>query len=361
MISDIRDILIPSTTSILETLRVIDQTALEIALVVDSERRLHGTVTDGDIRRAILRGCSLETPVQQIMNQKPTVMSLDTPDDEALFTMSGRQIKSLPVLDREGRVTGLTLWRELVGRRRRETWAVIMAGGLGSRLGSLTAEVPKPLLTVGSRPLLGTIISRLRQFGIWKIFVAVNYRAEQIISYLGDGSAFDVQVEYLREDQPLGTAGPLSLLPSIPTEPLLVMNADLLTRLNFGNLLEYHVSSHKEMTVCVRTCHVEIPFGVVQVQGNDLVEIVEKPSQEILINSGIYVLEPRVLSRVPAGQRFDMPELIRQTAGQGNGVGCFPLADFWMDIGRPEEYQRAQTEYRHRFGETAEDHGGPDR
>jgi len=346
------EVLVPSSATILEVLGAIDRTALEIAMVVDEKRRLLGTVTDGDIRRALLRGTSLDRPAADIMNRSPITASLDQPEDELLFLMSRRSIKALPVTDGNRRVVGLRLLKELVGRSRRDTWAVIMAGGLGQRLGALTAETPKPLLPVGSRPLLGTILSSLRQHGIWNIFIAVKYRAEMIMDYLGDGSRFDVRITWLQEREFLGTAGALSLLPSRPTGPFLVMNGDLLTRVNFVNLLEYHQAAGKGMTVCIREFRFRIPYGVVETRGNELLSIVEKPEQEFFINSGIYVLEPDLLDRVPAGTRFDMPSLIEAVRAGDRGVACFPLAEFWMDIGQPEEYHRAQSEFADRFEPT---------
>ncbi|NLI79970.1 MAG: NTP transferase domain-containing protein [Candidatus Riflebacteria bacterium] len=342
-------VLLAPTTTILDTLRAIDTAALEIALVIDPDRKLLGTVTDGDIRRGILRGVPLEGAVGQLMNRKPLTAGPGVPDDELLFMMSRKSIKHLPIVDGQGRVVNLRRLQDLVARAPRSNWAVVMAGGLGRRLGPLTRDTPKPLLPVGGRPILETIVRQLRRHGIVRVFLSVNYHADQIKAHFRALPDLDLQVEFLEETEFLGTAGSVSLLPEKPTTSLIVMNGDILCPVNFSNLLDYHEASKRAMSVCTREFSFQIPYGVIVRQGAELLEIEEKPEQRFLINAGIYVLEPRVLALIPDRQRLDMPDLIKRVAGEHGGVGCYPLSEFWLDIGNPTDYQEAGTRFETAF------------
>lgn len=344
-------VLLNTESSLLDTLRAIDDSALEIALIVDAGRRLLGTVTDGDIRRGLLRGTPLDAPIRLLMNQKPVTAAVSTPDDELLYIMSQRSIKHLPLIDTKYRVMGLKRLQELIAKRPRPNWAVIMAGGRGKRLGTLTDSVPKPLLPVGDQPLLGTIVRQIQRHGINKIFVTVHYKSEMVISYLRSLAADGLDLEILEERESLGTAGGLRLLPERPRHPLLLMNGDLLTSVNLGNLIDYHTASGRRLTVCTREFNFQIPYGVLTMKGAALADIEEKPAQKLVINAGIYVLDPEVLRALDNGGPIDMPEIIKNTLPDSSGVGCFPLSEFWLDIGNPSEYQRAQAEYAARFSE----------
>lgn len=344
-------ILLSEESTLLDTLRAIDDTALEIALIVDPERRLLGTVTDGDIRRGLLRGTPLDAPVRLLMNSKPVTAAASTPDDELLYIMSRKSIKHLPIIDMKNRVMGLKRLQELIAKRPRPNWAIIMAGGRGKRLGALTDSVPKPLLPVGDQPLLGTIIRQIQRHGINKIFVTVHYKSEMIISYLRSLPTEGLELEILEERECLGTAGGLRLLPEPPRHPILLMNGDLLTSVNLGNLIDYHTASGRRLTVCTREFNFQIPYGVLTMNGAALADIEEKPAQQLVINAGIYVLDPEVLPSLNKDGPIDMPEIIKQTLHDPSGVGCFPLSEFWLDIGNPSEYQRAQAEYAARFSE----------
>ncbi|HOT28595.1 MAG TPA: nucleotidyltransferase family protein [Candidatus Ozemobacteraceae bacterium] len=342
-------VLLDAGSSLLDTLRAIDDSALEIALIVDDGRRLLGTVTDGDIRRGLLRGTPLDAPVSLLMNPKPVTAAASTPDDELLYLMSQRSIKHLPLVDAHNRVMGLKRLQDLIAKRPRPNWAVVMAGGRGKRLGVLTDTTPKPLLPVGDQPLLGTIIRQIQRSGINTIFVTVHYRAGMIISYLRSLAAEGLDLRIIEERESLGTAGGLRLLPEIPGHPVLLMNGDLLTSVNLGNLLEYHAASGRRLTVCTREFNFQIPYGVLSMNGAALAGIEEKPSQKLVINAGIYVLEPDVIRTISGEGPIDMPDVIRHALQDPAGVGCFPLSEFWLDIGSPSEYQRAQTEYAARF------------
>jgi len=341
MTAQLEKILIKPETSILDTLKVIDDAAFEIALVIDEENRLLGTVTDGDIRRGIIRGASLQSPIVDLMNRQPIVAGQNTTGDELLFLMTNRSIKHLPVVDRNNQVIKLVQLKDLIARKPRENMAVIMAGGLGSRLGELTRDMPKPLLPVGNRPIIALIVEQLRRHGIQKISISINYHASRIKEYFAENPVKGVTINYLEEKEFLGTAGSLSLLKEPVNQPLIVMNGDILSPVNFGNLLDFHAAGRKLMTICAREFNFQIPYGVLQMRGDELVDIEEKPSHSIFINAGIYVLEPAVLTHIEAGRRLDMPDLIKKINSSAGGVSCFPVSEFWLDIGSPVDYARA--------------------
>lgn len=331
--------------SILDTLRVIDETALEIALVVDENRKLLGTATDGDIRRGIINGISLEAPIMQLMNKAPITANQSIPDDELLFIMTSQSIKHLPLTDSQGIVTKLVLIKDLIQRKPRANAAVIMAGGLGSRLGSLTKSTPKPMLPVGNKPIIANIVEQLSRHGITEIYISVNYKSEVIKNYFKQSNYSDCNIMFLEEREKKGTAGSLSLLPKSIKDSFIVINGDVISPVNFGNLIDYHNSEGKSMTVCTREFGFEIPYGVVSVEGTKLTDIVEKPSHSILINAGIYVLEPQTLNLVPTENKFDMPELIKEVSSKLRGVSCYPISEYWIDIGNPTDYGKAKGEF----------------
>ncbi len=339
---ELESICINPETTIIDTLKVIDETALEIALVTDAQRTLLGTVTDGDIRRGIIRGLSLECPIADLMNRQPIVADHATTDDELLFTMTNRSIKHLPIVDRDKKVIRLVLLKELIARKPRANPALIMAGGLGSRLGELTRNCPKPLLPVGDKPLISMIVEQLRCHGFNQIYISVNYQAEKIIRHFDINPVPGTTITFIREEKFLGTAGALSLLPQPPQVPLLVMNGDILSPVNFSNLLQYHINAGKPMTVCTREFNFQIPYGVVSMRGDQLIDIEEKPSQSIFINAGIYVLEPELLKLIPPATNYDMPRLIKAVSESGTGVNCYPISEFWLDIGNPADYFKAR-------------------
>ncbi len=339
-----RNFITPQTT-IRDTLKVIDDTALEIALVVDKDEKLLGTVTDGDIRRGILQGAELQTAIKTLMNPQPIVASLETTDDELLFIMTSRSIKHLPIVDNQRRVLRLVLLKDLIARKPRQNCAVIMAGGLGSRLGELTKDRPKPLLPVGGKPIIALIVEQLRRHGFANIFISVNYKSEMIIDYFKQHPIAGTNIAFIHEEGFLGTAGPLSLLPGETTQTLLVINGDILSLVNFSNLLEYHLSAAKAMTVCTREFSFQIPYGVVKIHGDQLIDIEEKPSHSIFINAGIYAIEPELLQKIPKKKKFDMPELIKIATEGNRGVSCYPMSEFWLDIGNPQDYFKARENY----------------
>jgi dTDP-glucose pyrophosphorylase len=325
----------------------IDRNAEGIALVVDEERRLIGTVTDGDIRRAILAGMDLDSPVQALLELRaptahpsPLTAPVGTPDAELLRMMNEYTLRHIPLLDETGRVVDVALLSDLVKEYELPLTAVVMAGGYGTRLRPLTEEVPKPMLPVGGRPLLELIIEQLRQAGIRRVNLTTHYKGELIAQHFGDGRNFGLELHYVKEDQPLGTAGALGLLDS-SDEPLLVINGDILTRVDFRAMLDFHREQEADMTVAVRQYEFRVPYGVIETDGIVITEISEKPVVRYFINAGIYLLNPGLCRFVPNGQPYDMPDLIKRLVAEGYRVVSFPIREYWLDIGCIEDYQKA--------------------
>ncbi|GDY12022.1 alcohol dehydrogenase [Planctomycetota bacterium] len=339
--ADLDDLIVSPDAPILEVMRVIDRSGLEVALVCDRQRKLLAVVTDGDIRRWLIKGGSLTDSIAGVGNPKFTAVPPGTPRQEALRIMVERSYKSIPVVDDRGRLDDLhTLHTALLGHRT-ESWAVVMAGGKGERLGDLTKMIPKPMLPIGDRPILERIVQHLVSHGIRRIFLSVNYLGTMIEDHFGDGSRFFCKIEYLREDQPLGTGGPIALLPSKPTAPLVVMNGDLLTSINIARLMAFHRAGEFTATVALREHVVKVPFGVAELDGPRVRKLVEKPTLNYRINAGIYVLSPDAVARVPKGRMFPITELLEGCLQRGEGVGAYHMQEDWNDIGLPEEYARA--------------------
>jgi dTDP-glucose pyrophosphorylase len=336
---------VAQTTSIRETIRAIDVGAIQIAFVVDADGRLLGTVTDGDIRRGILRGVGIDDSVNQIMNAKPVTASERLGRDAVLELMRQKSVHQIPLVDANGKLVGAELMDELLSPSPADNWVVLMAGGLGTRLRPLTNDVPKPLLKIANKPLLEIIIENFVEQGFRKFFLAVNYKAEMVQQHFGDGSRWQSEIRYLRENERMGTAGALSLLPQRPDRPLIVMNADLLTRLDFNHLLNFHREHDVKATMCVREYDFQVPYGVVRIDDYRVLGIDEKPVHRFFVNAGIYVLEPEALDLIPASTFYDMPQLFNAMIQRGWHSGVFPISEYWQDIGRPEDFHRANGDY----------------
>lgn len=336
--------LIGPQTTLREAMQAIDRVGVQIALVVDARRRLLGTLSDGDARRALLRGLTLADPVTAAMHATPTTARADESRQSILATMRRLRLRQIPVVD-DGVVVGLEVLDDYLATPQRPQWVVIMAGGVGRRLEELTHDVPKPMLRVGSRPLLETIVRNLAGQGFRRFYLAVNYKAEQIETHFGDGSALDVEIRYLRERQRLGTAGALSLLPERPSQPLIVTNADLLTKENFGYILDRHVETGADATMAVRDYEMQVPFGVVRERDGSIESVEEKPVQRFVVSAGIYVLAPQVVDHVPSGRFFDMPALFDAIVRAGLRTRCHYIDGYWLDIGRLTDYERANLDF----------------
>lgn len=346
---NIDSLVVKPSTPIREVMNCIDRNAKGIALVVDDDRHLIATVTDGDVRRGILAGIDLDLPVQKLVDQKagsqdgvPTTVHSGTPMAEILHLMSQHTLRQIPIVDDDGRLVDLASLGDVVKEYELPLMrAVIMAGGYGTRLLPLTSQIPKPMLPVGDRPLLEIIVDQLKEAGIRQVNVATHYKSEAISEHFKNGEDFGVDIRYVREDQPLGTAGALSLLEESDA-PLLVMNGDILTRMDFRAMLDFHREHKAELTIGVREYEFRVPYGVVETDGVTVKGISEKPIIRQFINAGIYLLNPAVRKLIPNGQPYDIPDLIQLLIKNGRGVVCFPICEYWLDIGKSDDYNQAK-------------------
>jgi dTDP-glucose pyrophosphorylase len=327
-------------------MEIIDRTRIGIVLVVNEEGKLVGTITDGDIRRFILAGNSIEESVSKVMWADP-VTSFDCSSNlELIDRMKKHSVKHLPILDDQCRPYKVATLRELIFEDRAKCTAVIMAGGEGKRLRPITESIPKPMVKVGGRPIIETIIRQLVQADIENIYVSLNYMGKVIEDYFKDGSDLGVNISYLKEDKKLGTAGALTLLPEIPSIPILVINADILTKVDFSYLIDFHNEHKCVMTVGGVQFTLNIPYGVLNLAGHYLLGIDEKPQERMICNAGIYVINPEVINIVKYNVEFDMTDLIEEIIRRGLPVSTFPIYEYWIDIGQEEDLKKAQVEIR---------------
>lgn len=347
--SEFANLVVSPEASVRQAMECIDRAAKGIALVLDSDRHLIGTITDGDIRRALLAGMNLELPVAEILKLRepaaegPLTAPYGTPDAALLHMMTETSIRQIPLLDEDGRVVDVALLNELVKEYELPLRAVVMAGGFGTRLRPLTEEMPKPMLPLGNKPLLELIVGQLREAGIRQVNVATHYRGEMISDHFKDGQEFGVDIRYVKEDEPLGTAGALRLLEE-SNDPLLVMNGDILTRVDFRAMLNFHREHKAELTVGVRQYELPVPYGVIKTDGVKVTGISEKPVVRQFINAGIYLLDPHVCSLIPNGRAYDIPELIDHLLKEDRLVVCFPIREYWLDIGKADQYDQARAD-----------------
>ena len=342
MNDDWRKALVRLNTNIEQTIKVIDKGALRIALVVDDENILHGVVTDGDIRRALLNHVSLENPVKEIMNVNPRFASVSDSKTSILAILERDELLQIPILD-NGVLVGLETLQHLLTRSRHDNPVFLMAGGFGTRLRPLTDTCPKPLLRVGEKPILENILESFIANGFWNFYISTHYMSEMVTDYFGDGSKWGVEIRYVKESEPLGTGGALGLLPqNIPTIPLIMMNGDLLTSVNFEDLLKFHKESRASLTMCVREYDFQVPYGVVEAEGMCVKSIVEKPVHKFFVNAGIYVLDSQVVKSIERNEYIDMPTLATRLISTKDKVAMFPIYEYWLDIGQRKDFDRAQ-------------------
>lgn len=348
---DWHNFLVLPTASLVEAARVIDSGGGQIAVVVDGEKRLLGTITDADLRRALLNGRDFSAQCSEYMSTTPISLPMGSTRDECRSLMRQRHIGQLPLIDSERRVTDVVLMTEMYLPESQPNSVVIMAGGLGTRLKQLTKKVPKPLLDVGGRPLLETIIDQAIDQGFSRFFLSVNYKAEMIMKHFGDGSSRGISIEYLVEKKRLGTAGALHLLPTDITDDIVVMNGDILSKCDLRRMLLFHRRNKSIATMAVKDFDLTVPYGVVSIDSkNHIKTLTEKPSQRFFINAGIYVLSPAVLDRIPRDEFFDMPSLFNTCRSNGLTSCAYPLREYWIDIGHMEDFERANYEYGFHFG-----------
>ena len=343
--------LIARSNAVRELLGLMDRCALGIALVVDERQRLEATVTDGDIRRAILLGIDLDQPVDRLLEMRvdngregrPVTAFIGTPPETLRQLMAQYSVRQIPLLDADKRVTDIALESDYLVSSSLPLDGFIMAGGFGKRLMPLTENCPKPMLPVSGKPILEHLVDRLRMAGIQHVSISTHYLAKSIVGHFQDGRDFGVQIEYVDEDRPMGTAGALAKA-AVGNLPLLVINGDILTSINFRAMLEFHREHSADMTVAVQQYEVRIPYGVISTDGIDAVGITEKPSVRHFVNAGIYLIQPSICHMVPPDRAYDMPDLITSLIESQKRVICFPIREYWLDVGQMEQYERASAD-----------------
>lgn len=338
-----QSIILPPSATIREAMRSLDKGSLRISLIVDSENKLLGTVTDGDIRRALLREANMDDAISQVMNAQPITASSLSTREQRLQLMNKHDLTAIPLVNETNRVVGLETLHQAMAPEKLDNPVFIMAGGFGTRLQPLTDHCPKPMLRVGDKPMLEHLINQFAELGFYNFYISTHYLPEVIHQHFGDGSKWNVNIHYVHEEKPLGTGGALGLLPqNLPDMPVIMMNGDVLTKLNYAQLLKHHIANKFDATVCVREDEHRVPFGVIETENQLIVSVVEKPTYRYKINTGIYILSPEIAKSVQPGLVIDMPTLLEQHRLNGKRVGTFTSYDYWLDIGQMKDYQKAQ-------------------
>lgn len=339
---NIKNIVLHKEDSILKALEILDLYAFRITLVVDENNCLIGSITDGDIRRGLLKGQDLHASVASVMHTSPYSVEQDSLSPRQIFDiMREKHYLAVPIL-KDGQLIDIVTLDDLIRIKRKENPIFIMAGGFGTRLRPLTDNCPKPMLPVGGKPLLETIIGNLKEQGFYKFYISTHYLPEVIQNHFGNGDKFDIQIQYVHENEPLGTGGALSLLPKNEIDlPFIVINGDVLTNMNFNKLIDFHNNQNAIATMCVREFQYQIPYGVVNSENSIIQSMTEKPSYYFDINTGIYVISPELLHQVQS-KFIGMPTILEQQIQNNQKVTSYPLHEYWLDIGQMEDYNRAQ-------------------
>jgi dTDP-glucose pyrophosphorylase len=339
--SDLNKFIIEEHQSIYDAMCAINENCREIVFVINSQGKIIGTITDGDIRRGLLDGLDFNSSVNKIMRSDYIHVPMDMDRATVLDLMKAHSIRQVPILNESKKLVGIHFLQDLIGAAEKPNIAVIMAGGKGIRLRPLTENCPKPMIKVAGRPILERVVLHLVGYGIRQIYISVNYLGDMIEEYFGDGSQFGCEIKYLHEEKPLGTGGALTLLEKLPQYPFIVMNGDLITQVNIGRLLDFHSEEGNEATIAVRPYRVDIPFGVITNDNSRLVSMQEKPSAHYLINSGIYVFNPSVISYIPPNVEYPITSLFDILIDQKKPVSVYMLEEEWIDVGRHEELNEA--------------------
>jgi len=343
---DIEKIKISATSSIEQALKVIDAGGVKIALVVDNDNKLLGTLGDGDIRRGLLRKIKLSDTIENVYYKKPIIAKRGSSKESLLNLCSINEVSQLPIIDINGKVIDLfTIDEELI-KKQHENHVVLMVGGLGARLKPLTENIPKPMLNVGGQPILKTIVKGFVDNGFTNITMCLGYMSNVIEDYFKDGSDFGANIKYIVEERRMGTAGALSLIKEKIDKPFFVMNGDLITNINYEQMLDFHEEQNSKATMCVREYDIQVPYGVVNVINEDIVSIEEKPIHSFFINAGVYLLDPECINLIPKDEFYDMPSLFEKMILTDKKTISFPLKEYWLDIGRISDYERANLEYK---------------
>jgi len=346
---DIQNIKLSKNASIEEALKVIGDGAMQIALIVDKSDKLIGTLTDGDIRRGLLKGLDLKSSIKSIIFKTPTIAKESDTKEMILKLAISKKLNHIPIIDESGKVIGIQEISQLVMPNEKKNKVILMVGGLGERLGSLTKDTPKPMLKVGNKSILETIVENFKGYGYTNIVMCLNYKSEIIQDYFGDGSEFGVNIEYIVEEKRMGTAGALSLLKDNSKEPFFVMNGDLLTNVNFEKIHECYLLNNAQALMCVREYESQVPYGVINIENTKIVSVEEKPTQKFFVNAGIYMLNPEVLKYIPKNEFYNMTTLFEKLIDKDKNIISFPIDGYWLDIGRFEEYKKANEEYNEVF------------
>ena len=329
--------MLPASATIGQAIANLDQVAVKIVLIVNASGVLEGTISDGDIRRGLLKGLDLGSPITDVVHHNVLVVPPDMSRDIVMQLMVANKIQQVPVVDERHRVVGLHRWDEITTPASRANLMVIMAGGMGTRLRPHTENCPKPLLAVAGKPMLEHIIERAKLEGFSHFALAVHYLGHMIEEHFGNGDRFGVRIDYVRETTPLGTAGALSLLQPRPQGPFVVTNGDVITDIRYGELIDFHVRHKAAATMAVRVHEWQHPFGVVQLQDVEIVGFEEKPVARSHINAGVYALEPAVLDELAPNARCDMPTLFERLQGRSLRTVAYPMHEPWLDVGRPDD------------------------
>ncbi|WP_212654716.1 nucleotidyltransferase family protein [Marinomonas sp. CT5] len=338
-----QNVIVNEKTTIREAMRTIDRGMLRVALVCNEKGLLLGTVTDGDIRRGLLLDLNMEDLVIRVMNSNPKTVTQKESREYCLDIMKRFELLSLPIVDEQMNLIGLETLYELSQTKVYDNPVFIMAGGFGTRLRPLTDNCPKPMLKVGDKPMLEHQIRRFSNLGFRSFYISTHYMPEKIMDYFGNGESFGVKIQYVHEEEPLGTGGALGLLPKdLPNLPIIMLNGDVLTKIDFRVLLDYHSMKGADATMCVRELDYQIPFGVVEIEGSHVTGMVEKPTYRYLVNTGIYVLSPACISSVSSNEKLDMPTLLERRISDGEKVSVYTSYDYWLDIGRIADYKKAE-------------------
>ena len=337
-----KDTILLTQATIGDVLKNLNKSSLRISLIVNDKEEFQGTVSDGDIRRALINGTEQKTSIQKIINRNAFVVNSETKPEIVLQLMIKNKVQQIPIVNEKQKITGLYLWDELVSQKKILNTMVIMAGGKGTRLGKYTKNCPKPLLPVNGKPMLEQIIESAKLQGFERFVISINYLGQMVEDYFNDGEKWNVKIDYIKEDKPLGTAGALRLLSPKPQLPIIVSNCDIMTDIHYGELLNFHNNHNADATMAVRIHEWENPYGVVQTKGIDILNFEEKPVVRSNINAGVYVLEPSVIDDITKDKIFDMPNLFEKLKKKNLRTIVYPVHELWLDVGRPEDYYKVK-------------------
>ena len=340
-----KKVILKSNDTMKDAIRALNEEALRIVMIEDDQKKLLGTITDGDIRRALTEHMDMTSELSQIMHVNPISISTDITSEQILLIMQKNNVMQLPIVDKKGKIIGLKTLQNIHEIQKYDNTVFLMAGGFGKRLMPLTNDIPKPLLKVGTKPILEIILSQFIESGFHKFVISTHYKAQMLKDYFGDGAKWGVSISYVYEEDPLGTAGSLGLIPKINDDlPIIVMNGDLLTKVDFETFLDFHNKKLGVASICVREYDLKVPYGVVESSNQSLISIKEKPVHKFFINAGIYILNQSLLKSLKGKNYLDMPTLLESQLNKGLEVNVFPVHEYWLDIGQIEQFKQAEKE-----------------